>query len=680
MVALGASVDARTDAPAETVAVPSEPREVRTEPGWARRNWELLAIVGATIAVTLLAKHLIYPAFSWNRDEATYLWQIESLRTGHIFTSDGNAPQFFWPWLSGIREGGFFSQYTVGWPVVLLWFDSVFGSPELALAFGGVLAVLGTYAFAREVTDNRQLALLSATLMVASPLLVIQGGVYLPYLFSLGLGLFFGTMLLRGIRLRSHGMLLAGGGLLGWLLLTRPFDAVLWAAPMFLYALILYWRRWRVLWDAALWTGIALFPFVVFTLIYNHRVTGSFTEFPITAKEPLDSFGFGLRRLMPFGDIFDYNLDRAVRSTLHNFRVVPPFLVGGWVGAVAAVFGVWLRRRERSTIALLGVAVSIPIGYFFFWGNLLSSRAAGLSAPIYFVPLYAPACIFVAATLIWAWRRRHAFGVALAVILAAATVPPLVDKIDVNHKISLAQVPWKGATDPIHGKALVFIENSGPYLMHLDPYSGNTPMIDGRIIYSVDRGHENMRLIASHPRRAPYLLRTSDPGFDDPVGYHDAPVPTVTLIPLRVLSGRTVTLRMRATATRHGGPVVEAFLQMNDHVERRVLSIDAKPGETFETEWTIASGSSSDATRAGVEPFDKGTGTIGAGFSTRKKLFGKKSETQFQQFAYDIDPSNNLVKVLYPSRTLTSRGTNGPPNIREVDDVKGLDVELTLEH
>src|SRR5439155_25567731 len=146
--------------------------------------------------------------------------------------------------------------------------------------------------------------------------------------------------------------------------------------------------------------------------------------------------------------------------------------------------------------------------------------------------------------------------------------------------------PWKGVTDSIHGKALVIVENSGPYLMHLNPYSFNTPKLDGRILYAVDRRVDNLHLIATHPRRTPFLERTSDPAFDDPVGYHDAPVPTVSLIPLRVLHGRAVTLRLQATS--RGEPVVEAYLRINNHIVRRILATDAKKGDKFETEWTVA--------------------------------------------------------------------------------------------
>jgi hypothetical protein len=673
MVAVETPVDARVESPAPASA---EPVVADAGPSWLRRNWILLTIVATTVVVAILAKHFVYPAFSWNRDETTYLWQVDVLRAGRVFTPDANFPQFFWPWLNGIRDGGFFSQYTLGWPLVLWVSEGVFGSPIAAIPFGAVLAVLGTYAFTKEVTRNRQLALVASALMVASPLLVIQGGTYLPYLFSLGLGLLFGTAFFVGIRKHSELWLVGAGFILGWLLLTRPFDAVLWALPMFAYAAIVHWRKWRLLWHAVFFTGMGVAPFFIVTLLYNYNVTGSFTQFPITAKEPLDSFGFGPRRLMPIGDIFHYTIRSAVKSTAHNLRVFPPFLVGGWVGAVVAAVGVWLRRRDRTTLVFLGIAASLPLGYFFFWGNLLSGRAAGLSGPIYFVPLYAPACVFIATVLIAAWRRRRALGVALAVVLAAATIPSLVSKIDVNHKISAAQKPWQGVTDSIEGRALVFVENSGPYLMHLNPYSSNEPNLGGRLLYAVDRGPENLALIDKYPNRTPYMERTTDYRFDDPVGYHDAPVPHVSLFRLHVIHGRTVTLRVRATAGPHQ-PVVTAYLQIGDKVERRTLSTTAKPGETFETDWTVSPSGTPESASGAAVGIDQSSGTVRAGLLTAPAPGANASDVKYEEFAYAANHSDGTMNVLYPSRAFATQDTTRPLDIREVRHAPGLDVQLT---
>jgi hypothetical protein len=669
VAAVGTDVDARPEPDAVRAR---EPHDTAAEPTWLRRHWPLVALAAGAVAVTLLSRYLIYPAFSWNRDEATYLWQVDALRAGRIFTTDGGAPLFFWPWLTGLRDGAFFSQYTVGWPLVLLAFDVVLGSPVLALALGSVLAVLGTYSFTRELTADRTLALVSATLMLAAPVVVIQGGVYLAYLFSLGLGLYFGAALLAGLRRRSRWLLVVAGLLLGWILLTRPFDAVLWAAPMFAYALIVYWRDRRRWWSGVWWSGVAFAPFVVFTLLYNHRVSGSFTTFPITAKLELDRFGFGPRQLMPVGEIFDYTIGRGVRSVLHNFRTMPPFFVGGWIGVAIATFGVWLRRRDRSTLALLGIAAAFPGGYFFFWGNLLSSRAASLSAPVYYIPLYAPACVFLATVLIWAWRRRRVIGVVLAVVVAVATVPYLVEKIRPNHKISAAQEPWKHATDPIQGRALVIVAASGPYLMHLNPFSRNGPDLDDRILYALDRGAENLDVMGRSPRRTPYLELTTDPLFDDPVAYHDAPIPRVSLIPLSVMNGRSVTFRVQVTNPRRD-PVVTTYFRVGRNASRTTISTD--PSGTLTTEWTVApAGSPED--EAGAIPLTKRVDDIRIGVGSGATPDRALDEQQLEVFSYRLDRSTGNIELLNPSRKFDAKRTPDGLEVHERTRVRGLDVQV----
>ena len=78
--------------------------------------------------------------------------------------------------------------------------------------------------------------------------------------------------------------------------------------------------------------------------------------------------------------------------------------------------------------------------------------------------------------------------------------------------------------------------------MHLNPYSSNRPTSTAESCTRWIRAPESLDLIAAHPDRTPYLERTTDPGFDDPVTYHDAPVPRVWLTQLQVLHGNAVTL------------------------------------------------------------------------------------------------------------------------------------------
>src|SRR5262249_23271454 len=155
-----------------------------------------------------------------------------------------------------------------------------------------------------------------------------------------------------------------------------PFDAVLWALAMGGYAIFTTWREWARQLRAAVLVAAGLVPFLVLTVVQNRIVTGKFTQFPFTAKEPLDTFGFGYRRLMPHILGIDYTLKEAVKGTGLSGFYLPQFLLGSYVAILLAGFGLWFRRRDRTTLLLLGMMVVFPLGYFWFWGNRLASGFA----------------------------------------------------------------------------------------------------------------------------------------------------------------------------------------------------------------------------------------------------------------------------------------------------------------
>ena len=113
-------------------------------------------------------------------------------------------------------------------------------------------------------------------------------------------------------------------------------------------------------------------PLVVVTLLYNRHVTGELLTFPITVADPRDGFGFGTRRLMPGFHTVDYTLLTAVRSTVKNGLLLPWFLVGGYLGAVVAMAGLWLRRREP--IAAYAVFIALVITTLLVIGTRESAR------------------------------------------------------------------------------------------------------------------------------------------------------------------------------------------------------------------------------------------------------------------------------------------------------------------
>ena len=244
---------------------------------------------------------------------------------------------------------------------------------------------------------------------------------------------------------------------------------------------------------------------------------------------------------MPTFEIVDYDLGKAVKATAKNFFLLPWFLVGSYVGGAAALTGLWQRRREPSTLALLLVCAVFPLGYFVFWGTHLSSLASRISGPIYLVPLYAPICLLAASVLVrwWSTRRRLAHGLLAALLVG--TVPAAATRFDVNRDISVQQRPWRESVESIDRRAIVFVADTAPYLLFLNPFSANSPDLDGQILYAADGSPDMLDLIAEQPDRTPYLQQGTIAAPD--TGPREDPTELdVSITPVEVRSGRTLTL------------------------------------------------------------------------------------------------------------------------------------------
>jgi 4-amino-4-deoxy-L-arabinose transferase-like glycosyltransferase len=631
-----------------------------------RTYWPLVALAAAAGAIALLSRHHLYPALSWNRDEPVYLWQMETLRAGHFTTPDGGFPQFFHPWLSAARDGELFSHFTLGWPLALLAGDLLFGSPDAALALGAVLTVLGTYALARELTRDHGLSVVAAAVMTASPVLLAQGGVYLSYLFTAGLGLLFTAGLLSGVRRGRPLRIVGAGALVGWIFLTRPYDAVLWGVGATAY---LVWTRRRqlgTLLPAAGWLALGAAPFVLFSLGYNKAIAGSPLSFPNTASDPLDTFGFGKHRIMPgFGRV-EFGPSEALQGTGKNVKAFSTFLFGGALGVFVAAAGIWRVRHDRRLLPLLAISVVFPLGYLTFWGVHVSSLTAFLSAPIYYIPLYATASILMAVTLRGVWRRRRAFAVGLVVVLAAATVYDASGELGTNRRISRAQRGLQAA--PPAGRALVFVEDSGRYLLFTNPFVANDPELDGRVLYAVDRGPENLELIRAMPDRTPYSQRLSGPS-DELLPRLRPKTLDMSYERLRVLRGDSLSLRVRVTNTV-GREAVVVGLTVGKRSVWRTLDTRSHLGDTYETTFTVSTEDGTDLR------LDEGADRLAvtAGIAEDPTWARKFPRAQAR---YDFEVRDGVVEALDPGDLLRFEKSRNRRRFVPAERVPELDVEAS---
>ncbi len=330
-------------------------------------------------------------------------------------------PAFFQPWLSGHGDGYFFSQYTLGLA------DRAAGRrsgvrhcrPPRSRSARCSRCSARTRSRA-TITGDRTVSLTAAALMLASPILAIQSGVYLGYLFTLGLGLLFGAALITGLRTpQAAGCSSSPGLLVGWIFMTRPFDAVLWAAAFGCYLLVVHWREWKRLAVGARLGGARGAP-----VRWSRR---SRTTRRSPARSP-SSRSPPPTRSTPSGSGSDGSCPRSARTTTPSASpsaarartalFLPLFLFGSYLGVVAAGFGLWMRRRQRSTLALLFLMVAFPLGYFFFWGMHVSAattHALGARSTSSRCSRRS-SCSSPPRSSRW-WRQRRAVGIAALAIL-----------------------------------------------------------------------------------------------------------------------------------------------------------------------------------------------------------------------------------------------------------------------
>ena len=560
-----------------------------------------------------------------------------------------------------------FTQYPLGWPLVIL-LGKLVRWPELSLVVAAGLAVLGTYVLAREITHRRRIAALAGTLYLASPIVAVQGGVYLTYLFATGLGTLFAALVLAGVRRGSRWRVAGAGALLGAMVATRTYDAVVWAAAVGGFVAVVERRRWRELLRLAPPFLAALVPIVALQLVHNWWLTGRPTTFPITVADPLDRFGFGDRRLMPRLEPVDYTPRRAVVGTLKHLFFMPWFVFGAYLGAAVAVFGVWRERAERGTWMLLALCAAFPLAYFPFWGVHVSSLTTRISGPIYYIPVYVPVCVLMAIGLVWAMRRLPRTTAAAVCVALVATVPVAIGRLGLNRELGQIQAAWAESTAQVDGPALVVVSPS-PYLLFLHPASNTRADVAADITFVTDTDPSLIDLIEGDERPA-LLQRASLPALELVPSEHPKRY-DVEVVPLEVVRGDTLQLDIATTSAQAG--VASIAVSVGGDAVWKAASAPIPAGEPYRQTMRLG-GESLAVDRDSIVVPEGGTKvdiTVGFGASASE---AEAEPSVRYRFLIDRGPT---LRALQPGRFYRLDRTD-PEDLRWRDDVDRGDLEVNL--
>jgi hypothetical protein len=485
----------------------------------AQRLLPVLALAALAFVVALVVRQSLMPLGTGNADEGIYTYQATLLQQGEVTISAADHEPFFRPWLTGSRDGQLFFQYEPAWPTVLAVSDTIFGSFDVgvALCFAGL--VIAIYALATEALRSRRSALTAAAFAVLTPMFVWQSAMHLSYLFTAMLATFALASAFRAARTDATPYWVTTGALLGVMLLTRPFDGVITAAAVGLIGLFVnrngpITARVR----SGLFVVAGALPFVALALLYNELTTGSWQSFPLTASDPMNRFGFGDRRMQIGADVIDYSSDVAFESLWDNLRGGVGWIFGGPIAVGLAVWAVSFREHRTERLVLGAFFIAFPLGYLFWWAtSLAATGATNGMGPHYYVPAFVPLAILAADGCARLTQRYLMAAGLLIPAMLAITFYQLPDKIESTRALSDYFERVEAAAAQAPPDSIVFMRAPEPagFVIVQFPFLLNDPDLDDDVLYAVDLGPEDARLIAARSDRRVFLLHQQAENDDD---------------------------------------------------------------------------------------------------------------------------------------------------------------------
>jgi hypothetical protein len=457
-----------------------------------RKAVALTALACVTVVVLAGLALAVFRQFPNSGDEYCYLYQAETWNAGRIWNPAHPLQEFFQFDHVRVLDGRVFSVFPPGWPFVLLLAMKAGVPLWLVNPVLGAVVIVAIFLIGRGWYSER-VALLAAVTTLVSAFFLLNSASFYAHTATLLAALVMVDASLRGLEQRSLRHAVLAGAAFGFAFTARFFTALVIGLPLGVVFLRQHWRDWRF---ALGFTGGAA-PFLAAFLWYNHALMGTWFTLPMNGFEAYD-----MRWFPP--DLFSRGTKLLFLNLLGLLMWVPAAILPAWVLAMKGK-----DRLPRN--GLLGSAViCLVAGYFFYVddaGNRYGPRY--YFEALAFIVLPATALVFSARS--WAGtslRGRWLFYLyGLSVVLSL----PLL----VVHSMGVAQVVWERSDlyrlarhDGVVN-AVVFVATPAGTRARMEPVVLTRNGVDDRasVIYLLDRGADNARVVAYYPSRSFYRYR-----------------------------------------------------------------------------------------------------------------------------------------------------------------------------
>ncbi len=532
----------------------------------------MVLAAGIAALLTIVAAQHLFPRGSPNLDEVAYDAQARALLHGELTLPRATHEPFFRPFVSGFRDDRVVFKYQPAWPALVAASRAVLRSTLPLRALLAAAGVFATYWFGYELLRRKDIAAIAAVIVALSPFVWLQSATLLGYQLSFVLGIAGAAAVVRATRTHGRRAACAAGLVLGLAAFHRPFDALIAALPVLVYAII----ELRGSGHLARLTGAAALgalPAAVLLAAYNTAVMGVPWRLPFGVSGPIDKFGFGWRATFVVpgtghdGQIH-YTPGTALHATWESILTFPRFVFMAPAVLLLAGYAIARKGRDARVRLLVAMIATLVVAYFFWWGvaNAVEFRLYESLGPFYHYLALGPLAV-LAGWGLSLLRPAPALVAALAIIGLAWTVPVTADVLHDARRDGKARAEELALTDA-SGRRLVLQDPQFPR----DPYVrvANDPHLDGTRVVGIDVLGRRLDAVEQFPGRVAYLVRGFHPA-GDPFG----PIRREQ-VRLRIVEGARVSI----TSTGNPPPGREAtsYLRIADHEQ-------TTPGAT--AAWTL---------------------------------------------------------------------------------------------
>lgn len=449
----------------------------------------LAAIAGVCILAALLLSYWVLQDSILSADEWSYLVQANIFSEGRLSVPSPPHREFF-DHVHIVNNGRYYSKFPPGWPAVLAA-GAIAGLPRLVNPLLGAGTLLLLYAIGRRVYDPR-VGIGAALCALASPFFMFNTASY----FSHTANLFFVSLMIY-LLIRGHDVHKSSyfffAGISGSIsLLVRPFDQFVVMIPVGILLLDSLVRRAATIREFAAFAIGHAHGFAIF-LLYNALQNGHPFQ---TGYHVADSWMD--RWFDPSLPMLAYNIAYLHDLLTWSFPLLPLLMI-------AALFIPGDRAVKRWELCFAGILLALVLSY-----GLIAFHEGPSYGPRYYY-CGIPAISLLGAKALDALSRklpRTVFVPALLILIALSVGgewPYYVRSVSqtIHAQNDLRRQVERIGSEP----ALVFLTPN--------PESGQAPTrnaidFQGDVVFALDLGPENERLMDAYPGRR-YFLYQPDP-------------------------------------------------------------------------------------------------------------------------------------------------------------------------